>query len=124
MKPFTDHSRQSEWTRQFIDSVEPGADWPGVEYQWWYNPVSRHSLRLTTVGYRWVKKYTELKFYAVEIQKKIVGRQYLQLERLLTSPYYITKLTQIEVHSETDAVMLQLHAGDLATYLDNLENNQ
>jgi len=47
----------------------------------------------------------------------------LQLERLLQEPYYIRNLTHLIVASETDAVMLQLHAGDLAQYLDNLQSN-
>lgn len=124
MTPFTNSNLQFDWTHKFIDYVEPGADWPGVEYQWWYNPVNRHSLRLTSLGYKWIIKYTDLKFHKIDLQNKIMGRQYLQLERLLTAPYFIAKPNQIGVQSETDAVMLQLHAGDLVTYLDNLEANQ
>jgi hypothetical protein len=117
-------SPQQVWTRKLIDNVEPGAEWVGVEYTWWYNPTNRNGLRLTSIGYKWINKHTDLKFYIVNLQNKIVGRQYLQLERLLSAPYFISKSDQIGVHSETDAVMLQLHAGDLVTYLNNLENNQ
>jgi hypothetical protein len=46
----------------------------------------------------------------------------LQLERLLQEPYFVKDLTHLIVSSETDAVMLQLHAGNLSQYLDNLQN--
>ena len=48
----------------------------------------------------------------------------LQLERLLDQPYYIPTYKRILVLDETTAVMLQLHAGNLAQYLDNLQENQ
>ena len=53
----------------------------------------------------------------------IKPRQLLQLERLLTEPYYIKDLLKLWVHSEQDAIMLQLHAGNLAQFLDNLQEN-
>ena len=48
----------------------------------------------------------------------------LQLERLLDKPYFIMTYKKILVLDETTAIMLQLHAGDLGTYLDNLQANQ
>lgn len=123
MTQFTDLDNQESWTRWLIDQVSPGADWPGVEYQWWYNPVNPRSLRLTSTGYKWIVKHVKLQFHTIDLQKKIVGRQYLQLERLLSAPYIIVRADRIALHSEVDAVMLQLHAGDLNTYLDNLDRN-
>jgi hypothetical protein len=115
---------QNEWTQFLIDQVSPGADWPGVVHQWWYNSINPISLRLTRVGYNWIKKNTKLKFHDIEIIDKILPKQLLQLERLLHDPYLIHTLTKISVYSEQDAVMLQLHAGDLVSYLNNLQQNQ
>ena len=93
-------------------------------YQIWHNPTNYDSLRLRTAGYKWILKNTTIKFHVINLQQSITGRQYLQLERLLTEPYVVVHLKQIAVHSETDAIMLQLHAGDLVTYLDNIQENQ
>ena len=61
-------------------------------------------------------------YIEVKISHEVRFRQLLQLERLLKEPYYIRGRT-IVLSSERDAIMLQLHAGDLARYLDNLESN-
>lgn len=115
---------QSEWTQFLIDQVALGATWPGVEHQWWYNSINHNSHRLTRVGFNWIKKHTKLQLHEIELQEKILPRQMLQLERLLHEPYYIKDLKKIFVFSDTDAVMLQLHGGDLVTYLNNLQQNQ
>lgn len=96
----------------------------GVEFQWWQNPTNPNSLRLTTVGYKWFTGVAKLKAYEIKLPKeqKILPKQLLQLERLFTEPYFIKSLVHILVFSEKDAVMLQLHAGNLANYLNSLEN--
>lgn len=58
--------------------------------------------------------------YEVGLSCEVFSKQLIQLERVFRSPYYLTP-TKIKVFSEEDAVMLQLHAGDLATYLNNLQ---
>jgi hypothetical protein len=119
----TDLNSQATWTQFLIDHVEPGSAWPGVEHQWWKNPLNPHSLRLTPVGYRWIKRHTDIAFHAVAVSSDVNYRQLLQLERIFQAPYYLTTTKSLYVHSETDAVMLQLHGGDLATYLNNLQSN-
>jgi len=120
----TNRKTQSQWTQDLIDMVSPGADWPGVGHQWWYNSINSNSLRLTKVGYAWIERHTDLKLHEVKLQEKILPKQLLQLERLLGQPYFIKTLSNLMVMSEQDAVMLQLHGGDLPTYLNNLEANQ
>ena len=124
MTPFTDRKTQATWTQFLIDRVAPGAAWPGVEHQWWYNSINSNSLRLTATGFKWLSKHTDLKHYEVNLQDTILPRQLLQLERLLQQPYFIKNKKSLLVLSDQDAVMLQLHAGDLVTYLNNLESNQ
>lgn len=114
---------QRDW--QFNAIVEAGYDpeqFVGVEHQWWKNPINQSSLRLTSVGYKWFTNAAKYKSYPIELKERILPRQMLQLERLLTSPYYIKQLKVLYVFGETDAVMLQLHGGNLVAYLDNLEN--
>lgn len=114
---------QRDW--QFNAIVEAGYDperFVGVENQWWQNPLNQFSLRLTSLGFKWFTNHAKLKSYPIELTDKILPKQMLQLERLLTSPYFIKQLKTIYVFSDQDAVMLQLHGGDLVTYLNNLEN--
>ena len=56
-----------------------------------------------------------------KLEKLLTGKQLLQLERLFTYPYYIRNLKTIYLFSEQDYIMVTLHGGDLATYLNNLE---
>jgi len=98
----------------------------GVEHQWWQNPTNPNSLRLTTVGYKWFTTVAKLKAYEIKLPEEqiILPKHYLQLEKCFEEPYYIKGRKIIVVFGERDAVMLQLHAGNLAAYLDNLESNQ
>ncbi len=50
------------------------------------------------------------------------NRMLLQLDRLMTAPYYISGRKQIQLFGEADAIMLQLHGSNLAQYLENLAN--
>ncbi len=90
---------------------------------WWQNPLNPTSFRLTKTGYHWFASIAKISGHTIELEEKIMPKHLLQLEKLFSEPYYIENLKTIVVYSETDAVMLQLHSGDLATYLDNLESN-
>jgi hypothetical protein len=114
---------QGQWQTLIVTQAGyPVERFVGVEHTWWQNPLNRDSLRLTSTGFKWAGKHAGMVFHAVELQEKILPKQMLQLERLLTSPYYIKTLKTLYVVSETDAVMLQLHGGNLNQYLDNLQN--
>lgn len=93
-----------------------------VGAQWWYNPINQHSLRLTYPGFKFFTNTAKLTAYPITLTDMIMPKQMLQLERLLHDAYYIRELKILYVFSEQDAVMLQLHGGDLNTYLDNLES--
>jgi len=47
----------------------------------------------------------------------------LQLEKFFACPYYLTTKS-IYLIDEATFIMLQLNDGNLAQYLDNLEDNQ
>lgn len=59
--------------------------------------------------------------HEINLDKPITPRHLVQLERVLIDPYYIKDLTHLWVHSETDAIMLTLNAGNLGAYLDSLQ---
>lgn len=103
--------------------VEAGLD-PNKKFNdFWFNPLNQFSLRLTFEGYKQAAK-CGIKFHKITLTGMILPKQMLQLERLFKSPYYIQQLKVLYVTDEQDAVMLQLHGGDLNTYLDNLQDNQ
>ena len=117
------HKQHLFQERFIIAAGYPTERFVGVEYQWWFNPTNHNSMRLTQTGYAWTMKHSRWPYYEVKLSHKIGTKHLLQLERLLQEPYYIKNLTHLIVSSETDAVMLQLHAGNLAQYLDNLKSN-
>jgi len=116
-------SKQIEITKKFLSQAtqEPKYSQP-IRFVWWRNTTNSNSMRLTKTGYEWTQKFANVKYHKVELSHGIVGKHLLQLERLLQDPYYITG-KHIFVYSEQDAIMLQLHAGNLGQYLDNLQSN-
>ena len=90
-------------------------------YQWFHNPTKPTSMRLSRIGATWLAKKTDFVLHEIFLSKPITPKQLIQLERLLTEPYYIASLTTIWVHSETDTIMLTLNSGNLGTYLDSLQ---
>lgn len=80
-------------------------------------------MRLSKAGAFWLIDKTKFEMHTVILDKPITPRHLLQLERLLTEPYYINKLTELWVHSETDAIMLALNSGNLTNYLNGIQDN-
>ena len=97
----------------------PASTWD--RYQWFFNPTKPTSMRLSKIGATWLAKKTEFVFHNIGLDRPITPKMLIQLERLLTEPYYIKELTELWVHSETYAIMLTLHAGNLGAYLDSLQ---
>jgi hypothetical protein len=125
--PSTNPNLQSEWRTLAITAAgyDPRRDLTNETFnRWWFNGINQSSLRLTKQGYTWFTKNGKFTFHTIDLVARINGRQLLQLERLFSQPYYIAKINQILVIDESTAVMLQLHAGDLHTYLQNLDDNQ
>ena len=94
---------------------------PKARQLWFRNPTNHRSLRLTAYAWKIWHQHGDFVFHTVKLNSVVTGRQMLQLERLFTAPYYIKGDSSICVLSEQDAVMLQLHAGNLGQYLDNLQ---
>jgi hypothetical protein len=116
----TSHKSQDEWVIEW--GAIPGAPQTTWDrYQWFYNPTKPSSMRLSRIGAMWLAKKTEFILYAIKLNKPISPKQLIQLERVLTEPYYINNLTELWVHSDTDKIMLTLNSGNLELYLDSLQ---
>jgi hypothetical protein len=92
--------------------------------QIWQNPLNPDSLRLTSQAYSILTKYENNKNYPFKFEVAMTNRMLLQLDHLMTAPYYIGSRKQIQLFGEADAIMLQLHSNNLAQYLENLANQQ
>ena len=103
---------------RLIDLAGPGP----LPLTLWFNPLSpHHSLRVTDEGKKWIMSSCDLPIYHFKLTKTINNQQLLQLDHLIESPYYIRSRHMLELFGEDDAIMLSLHAGNLAQYLQNLE---
>lgn len=112
---------QQEWIAKFVTaSNNTLIPTTYLRAMWFRNPVNHNSLRLTHQGFQWINKHSTVQSYDVVLNCDVFSKQLIQLERVFHSPYYLTP-TKIKVFSEEDAIMLQLHAGDLAQYLNNLQ---
>ena len=78
-------------------------------------------MRLSKMGLVWFLDLAQFASYDIALDRPLTPRNLLQLERLLTEPYYIKKLDTLILFGERDAIMLRLNNGDLNTYLDSLE---
>ena len=115
------HSRQREYQRRVIK--QGGLDplpYESMAPTWWRNPTNVQSLRLTQYGFKFFTTQLNLPYHEIKLSEPLKSKNLLQLERLFSEPYFV-RTESIIVMSEEDAIMLQLHAGNLGQYLDNLE---
>jgi hypothetical protein len=78
-------------------------------------------VRVSVDGKKWITGACGLPIYHFRLNDRINNQHLLQLDHLITSPYYIRSRSYIELFGENDAIMLSLHAGNLARYLDTLD---
>lgn len=89
---------------------------------WWCNVRSNGGLRLTHEGWKVFKKDLELESYSVDLEKTEITKQFiLDLDRKLTTPYFIEK-HRIHLFGSREAVMALLH-GNMSRYLRSLERS-
>lgn len=88
---------------------------------WWISPYSPIGFRLTLEGNRFLQDKLKLQHYQFKIKENNVKslRLYLQMNKFLTSPYYLKGQHTIILYGETDATMMGLYNGDLVQYLEN-----
>lgn len=88
---------------------------------WWVSPYSPIGFRLTLEGNSFLKDVLQLAHYEFKIKEDNVKslKQFLQMNKYLTAPYYLKGQNTIIFYGETDATMIGLYGGDLAQYLEN-----
>jgi hypothetical protein len=119
-------NRRAEWRGKAIAAAgyDPRRDFTSESFsRWWFNGINPTSLRLSRAGAKWFDENAKFQFYCIKLRSPITGKQMLQLEKLFDAPYYLATKT-IYMLDEANYIMLQLNAGNLAQYLDNLEDNQ
>lgn len=112
---------QDHWIEEFKKSgLEFFKFFDDVRVALFFNPCNHKSMRITAVGYRYLKTL-KLVEYSIKTKSSMMPRDLLLLERHFTSPYFIKNLNNLIVFDESTATMLYLLDGDLQTYLDNLK---
>lgn len=115
------HNQQS-YTKSILQAAgHDAAEYSQYIKTWWWNHTDPTSLRLSQSGLKFIKKFTKIPTYEVDLPDPLLNRTLLQMSRLLTCPYYINKHTKITLLGEQETVMLKLHADNLQQYLDNLQ---
>ena len=89
---------------------------------WWWNHTDLTNLRLTKSGIQFIRKYTKIPIYKIELSEPLRNRTLIQLSRFFTCPYYIEGNDKIILLGKQETVMLKLHEDNLQQYLDNMEN--
>jgi hypothetical protein len=107
------------WQDQFTSGIDLDPEkWP----QFWSNPINPTSLRLSRDGVKWISMIKKFPQYRLKTAHAVYPKHLLQLEKLLTTPYAIGYGNTLVLIDEATYIMLQLHAGNLAQYLDNLDS--
>lgn len=113
-----------ELTKLFLEQI--GADVSDASIRsfmsvWWFTPRSPIGLRLSTDGNRFLSEVLKLDKYSFTIKEDTVKslRLFLQMNKYLSSPYYLKGNNTIIFYGEQDAIMMGLMGGDIAQYLTN-----
>ena len=93
-----------------------------LQESWWVNPINPNSLRLNKMGVVWFHDIAKIPSHEIQLAHQLTSKHLLQLERLITEPYFIKK-SALTTFGEMDAIMLQLHAGNLSAYLNSLDSD-
>lgn len=113
---------QQSYTEGILQAAgQDAAAYPSVIRIWWWNHTNPSQLRLTRSGIQYIKKYTKIPVYTCVLPEPLRNRTLIQMSRLLTCPYYISKLDELSLLGEQETVLLKLHADNLQQYLDNLQ---
>lgn len=92
-----------------------------IRQRWWVNPTNLGSLRLSKEGYHRLLVYQGIENYTHDLDKKILPKTLVQLERILDRPYFIKNLRTLILFDQKNSIMLTLYNNNLQSYLDNIE---
>jgi hypothetical protein len=121
-------SRQQEWQKRFLEMAVPPVVNISTEHTeesfhhaLWVNTLNPNSLRLTQGGYEWVVKACKQTAY-VFVTTYVSNGALVKLDHLMTAPYYVRNRYHLHLFNEEDAIMLNLHSGNLDRYLKDLDS--
>ena len=115
---------QTGWTQRFVESSGRTTNAFGIEKlrkSWWFNPLNIHSMRLSREGVNYATTHAKIQYYMHDLDRAILPKTLLQLEKIIEYPYFIAKLDKIMVFDESTSLTLTLYNNDLQTYLDNVQ---
>jgi len=117
---------QIGWTVRFAECVAAPTlhQLKILRQSWWFNPTNTHSMRLSDDGFRFATTRAEIKHYSHDLDRIILPKTLVQLERSLLYPYYVAHYKTIKVLDEAMSVTLILYDNNLQTYLDNVQKFQ
>ena len=109
-----------ELTLAFMSALGiPESEYKTYLWNWWQNPISATSMRLTEPGFRVLKDQLQVEHCAMKVESSL-GKNLkvlLQLDRLITSPFFIQHRSRVVFFGSSDIVMMELIGGDLDQYL-------
>ena len=107
-------------TRTLYEKIsQPGYNLEQAQLIWWCNVRATGGLRLTQEGWKVLKRDLELESYSINLDKKEINKQFiLDLDRKLTTPYFIER-DRIHLFGSREAVMALLHS-NMSRYLESL----
>lgn len=93
------------------------------QYIWtiWFNPIHKHSMRLTDAGCVFLTNSVKLEHYDYTLKESkysLASRIYILLDKHMTVPFWLGPRKKIVLFGEVDAIMLALHGNDLTAYLE------
>lgn len=111
----------SEYTTKFIQeaSLDPKSH-KQLLWLWFFNPAHKTSVRLTKDGYTFMTNTLKLMSTQVKIDKPILAKVMIQLDRHIHSPYYVQNSKTIHFFGSEDALMLTLNGNNLEHYLSSI----
>lgn len=113
---------QDFWIEEFKKSgLEYLKSFEDVRTALFHNPYNHNSMRVTAIGYRYLKTLKIVE-YSVNTKTTIMPGDLLLLERHFILPYFIKNLRNLIIFDESTATMLYLLDGDLQAYLNNLNH--
>lgn len=115
------HITAVEYTSKFIEeaSLDPRTH-KQLLWLWFFNPANKTSVRLTKDGYNFMTNTLKLMSTQVKIDKPILSKVMLKLDRHIHSPYFVQNSKTIHFFGSEDALMLTLNGNNLEHYLSSI----
>jgi hypothetical protein len=93
---------------------------------WWKNPLHYGGLRLTYLGYKVFKQYLDIEIYSFDIKDPkitITNRMLVDLDKLVTTPYYLDLTTgEFFLLGDSKQLMMLSLYGNISAWVNSLKS--